>query len=339
MAYTNPYLAANKDVAAAYSANGQNMSEDQYAQWHYQNYGQKEGRTSYAAAPAAATVTPAASPVAGSTAPTGTGLLAQTAAATAAATPTANTTGTTTTGTTSANVLPADATTEGRINNLLSTDTNGNYTNQVVRQAVDRANQTFAGRGLLNSSMAAQAGQEAAISQASGIASSDAAAQATLNAKTTETTETLRQNYLAAAQSVSAAYQSNVAAINTANMSPEDKTVAIAQAAAARDGEMAYTNNLYNAQPNWQSAWLAAAATTGTTPVSAITNTDTLSNIVNDPARSAADRAAAAAQLAGIQSGAVTAAPTPAQQQAAAVQQTEEQKAALDAWYANQGSG
>lgn len=307
MAYTNPYLTANKDVAAAYSANGQGMSEDQYAQWHYQNYGTKEGRTPSAAAPAAASITPAASPAAASTTPTGTGLLAQTAAATAAATPAASTTAST-----SVSPLASDETVEGRLNGLLSTDANGNYTNQVVRQANDRAAQTFATRGLLNSSMAAQAGQEAVISKAADIAATDATAQANRNqtsinntntvaATQTANTETLRQNYLAAADRVSAAYQSNVASINTSNMSPEDKSVAIAQAGAVRDGEMTYNNNLYNSQPNWQSAWLAVASPTGGTAVSAINNTDTLANIANDPAQSAADRAAAAQRLAELQ--------------------------------------
>lgn len=333
MAYTNPYLTANKDVAAAYSANGQGMSQDQYAQWHYQNYGQNEGRTSYAAAPAAPSTTPASgvSTTGGtSTAPTSTGLLATTAAQTAAATPASSTT----TGTTSTNPLPSDATTEGRINNLLSTDGNGNYTNQVVRQAVDRANQTYAAKGLVNSSMAAQAGQEAAISQAAGIASSDAAAQATVNATSTASTETLRQNYLAAAQSVSAAYQSNVAAINSSSMTPEDKSVAIAQASSARDGEMTYTNNLYAAQPNWQTAWLAVASPTAGAAVSSITNADTLANIANDPAQSAANRQAAAAQLAALQSQQTAAAAA-----APAVSDESYMLPAPPSWYSDGGGG
>ena len=68
----------------------------------------------------------------------------------------------------------ANETIEGRIKNLLGVDANGNYTNQVVRQAADRAMQQFAGRGLLNSSMAQQAAYEAAISKAIEIAGPDA---------------------------------------------------------------------------------------------------------------------------------------------------------------------
>lgn len=70
--------------------------------------------------------------------------------------------------------VTTDETIEGRLGNLLSTDQYGSYTNQVVRQAVERAMMAFAGRGLLNTSMAAQAGQEAAISKAIEIAGPDA---------------------------------------------------------------------------------------------------------------------------------------------------------------------
>lgn len=344
MAYTNPYLTANKDVAAAYSSNGQGMSEDQYAQWHFQNYGNREGRAPSAAAPASAAITPAASPVAGSTAPAGTGLLAQTASATAAAAPAPAPIAS------GVSPLSAGETVEGRLGGLLGTDANGNYTNQVVRQANDRAAQTFATRGLLNSSMAAQAGQEAVISKAADIAATDATAQAnrnqtainnanTVQATQTAATETLRQNYLAAADRVSAAYQSNVAQINSSNMTPEDKSVAIAQAGAVRDGEMTYNNNLYAAQPNWQTAWLAVATPTAGTAVNAISNADTLANIANDPAQSAADRAAAQQRLNELRSQPAASAPE-AQQAAAAQQQYEaERQREIDAWRAGQGSG
>lgn len=63
---------------------------------------------------------------------------------------------------------------EGRLNNVLGTDAKGEYTNPVVRQAVGRAMQQLAGRGLLNSSMAMQAAQEAAIAKAIEIVGPDA---------------------------------------------------------------------------------------------------------------------------------------------------------------------
>lgn len=68
----------------------------------------------------------------------------------------------------------ANETIEGRLGNLLKTDERGNFTNPVVRQSVDRAMQQMAGRGLLNSSMASQAAQEAAIAKAIEIVGPDA---------------------------------------------------------------------------------------------------------------------------------------------------------------------
>lgn len=63
---------------------------------------------------------------------------------------------------------------EGRIGNLLDRDASGNFTNPVIRQAADRALATFAGRGLLNSSMSQEAVMEAAIAKAIEIAGPDA---------------------------------------------------------------------------------------------------------------------------------------------------------------------
>lgn len=71
-------------------------------------------------------------------------------------------------------INPETETIEGRLNGLLGTDERGNFTNPVVRQAVDRAMQQMAGRGLLNSSMASQAAQEAAIAKAIEIVGPDA---------------------------------------------------------------------------------------------------------------------------------------------------------------------
>lgn len=71
-------------------------------------------------------------------------------------------------------VDPSTMTVEGRIGNILATDQYGNFTNNVVKQASDRAMSQFASRGLLNSSMAQQAAQQAAISKAIEIAGPDA---------------------------------------------------------------------------------------------------------------------------------------------------------------------
>lgn len=58
--------------------------------------------------------------------------------------------------------------------NLLATGANGSYTNPVVQQAVNATMQQFAGRGLLNSSIAGEAAYQAAVSKAIEIAGPDA---------------------------------------------------------------------------------------------------------------------------------------------------------------------
>lgn len=74
----------------------------------------------------------------------------------------------------SRNVDAGTETIEGRIGNILATDKNGNYTNPVIQQAVNTTMQQFAGRGLLNSSMASEAAYQAAVAKAIEIAGPDA---------------------------------------------------------------------------------------------------------------------------------------------------------------------
>lgn len=77
----------------------------------------------------------------------------------------------------SATTRPVDAgqdTIEGRVQNLLAVDAQGNYKNALVQQAREAAERQFAGRGLLNSSIAQEAAMQAAISKAIEIAGPDA---------------------------------------------------------------------------------------------------------------------------------------------------------------------
>jgi hypothetical protein len=221
-----------------------------------------------------------------------------------------------------ANPLPVDfntETVEGRVGNILKTDDRGNYTNPVVRQAVDRQMQAFNERGLLNSSMAVQAGQEAAISKAADIAAADAqtynrANQADRDWQRSEWTRqneqnfSLRKDYQTAVQNVSTNYQKMVDTINSSNMTPEDKNVAIVQAQAVRDGEMTYQNNLYSRMPAWRNEWLTAAVPVHDSVLGDITNRDTLANIANDPAQPQYMRDSARQKLAELQASARTAA-------------------------------
>lgn len=245
---------------------------------------------------------------------------------------------------------------EGRIQNLMQTDDKGNYTNPTVRQAVERATQTFARRGLVNTSMAAQAGQEAAISKAIEIAGPDAqtyfqqgranqdarnvfagnevqqqyternnanawqhdanmqgqriAADATTRHE--DQSFNLRQNYVTAQDRVSQSYQTAVSNINTSNMTPEDKTAAINNAANIRDSESAYVNTIFSKQPEWQSSWLALSVSLGAADVASISDVNVLSTIAADPAQPQGTRDKASARLKELQTNPPTPAPTPA---------------------------
>lgn len=191
-------------------------------------------------------------------------------------------------------------TVEGRIGGLLGTDSAGNYANPVVRQAQDRQEQAFHSRGLRNSSMAVQGGTEAAISKAIEIASPDARTTYDNRRSNLDQMHASRSNYQQAAQTIATNFQRQVDTINASNMTPDDKSVAIAQLQAMRDGEMVFQNSLFSRVPGWQQEWLAPAVPDYNgqgVDVSRVTNTDMLANIAQDPASSAEYRARAQERL------------------------------------------
>lgn len=174
-------------------------------------------------------------------------------------------------------------TVEGRIGGILNQDERGNYTNPVVKQAENRQLQAFNQRGLLNTSMASQGAQEAVISKAVEIATPDA--------KTAyDNFASNRDNYQGAMQTIATNYQRQLDTINASQMTPEDKSVAIAQAGSVRDGELAFQNNLFSRMPDWQQEWLAPAVNTAGMDINAVSNQDTLANIASDPAQAQAMR-------------------------------------------------
>lgn len=182
--YTAP-ADANYDMS---TVEGQNKSYQDYSSAMSDAYNKKYGvNTSPTTQPSAQTTTQAVSapktmpaPTSAPTDSSAVDLKAQQKAQRAAKQSAKNkaTTTTATVANTSAvdgnAVNAANETIEGRINNLLGVDAYGNYSNPVVGQAVDRANAMFAGRGLLNSSAATEAAQEAAIAKAIDIAGPDA---------------------------------------------------------------------------------------------------------------------------------------------------------------------
>jgi hypothetical protein len=206
-------------------------------------------------------------------------------------------------------------TVQGQLGDILKTDERGNYLNPVVQQSQTRQHQLFNARGLLNSSMAMQAGGEAAISKATEIAGADARThfenrRANEDAALRQGMEndnrefTVRQDYQRAVQTVGNSFQRQIDTINASNMTSADKGIAIQQAAAARDGEIAFQNNLFSRMPAWQQEWLSPAIPNyngGGIDVSAVTNQDTLANIANDPAQPQALRQQATERLRQIQ--------------------------------------
>lgn len=136
------YFAQNADVTSAFGAENYGLSGDEFALTHFNKFGRAEGRAWPEMQKLPVLQAPQAPP--------------QLA-------PEFN-----------RSVNAKSETIEGRIQGLLGADAQGNYTNPVVRQASERAMQTFAGRGLLNSSMAQQAAIEAATSKAIEIAGPDA---------------------------------------------------------------------------------------------------------------------------------------------------------------------
>jgi hypothetical protein len=202
------YFQANPDVAEAFSKDSFGMTESQFADTHFTKFGAAEGRASPASVAVPKTTLSAgmtyasrqggigadayysnirnwANSTPGATesdrqremqaygvseedwSRSGAVLRPALVAAPVAAPPPSYA------GPTSREVAPQE-TIEGRIRNLLGTDAQGNYTNPVVQQAANRAMQSMAGRGLLNSSMAQQAAIEAATGKAIEIAGPDA---------------------------------------------------------------------------------------------------------------------------------------------------------------------
>jgi hypothetical protein len=194
-------------------------------------------------------------------------------------------------------------TVEGRVGKLLETDERGNYQHQFVRQAQDRQQQAFNARGLLNSSMAMQAAQEAAISKAAEVAAPDAKTYYDNRRGNIEQGMQVRKSYQTALESIATNYQRQLDTINASSMEPGDKDVAVRQASSVRDGEIAFQNNLFNRMPDWRSEWLSAAVPTAGLDINGVGNEDTLSNIANDPGQSQQMREQATQRLQAMRSG------------------------------------
>lgn len=172
--------------------------------------------------------------------------------------------------------------------------------NPLVRQAIARARQNFAGRGLLNTSMAEQSAQEAAIAKALEIAAPDtaayytdqrdakqfdyqtalnqqsyaqqeymarlnndlgiASAQAQYDMKVGDTTHT---NYLTMIDRIQQDTTKQVQQINSSAMPYTEKEAAIKNIQAQAQAQIANANQLFKSMNGWQDSWAVAADSYG----------------------------------------------------------------------------
>lgn len=171
---------------------------------------------------------------------------------------------------------------EGRIQNLL------NANNPVIRQAGERAMGQFAQRGLLNSSMAIEAANEAMTSKAIEIAGPDAQryfqnrrenvdwqnkfsqneqlhgydlekidAQAGANEKLASSNyaRTLQTNYLQSIQSAESQMQRFIQSIQASDIPPEAKTAQIQQMQMSFNNTISMMKAAYKNMPQWVDEW------------------------------------------------------------------------------------
>lgn len=179
---------------------------------------------------------------------------------------------------------------EGRIKNLLDAN------NPVIRQAGDRAMAQFAQRGLMNSSMAIEAANEAMTSKAIEIAGPDAQryytnrrenvdwnnkfSQADQNhqydlenqkvstdtyAKNADVSQknTLQQNYLTYVAQANDVMSKSIQAIQSADMSPDAKTSQIAEIQMVFSNAMTTYKETFKKMPAWKDEWAALAPEIG----------------------------------------------------------------------------
>lgn len=164
---------------------------------------------------------------------------------------------------------------ENYLNNILAQDST--YLQRARAKALETAN----ARGLANSSMAAGAGEAAALDAALPMAQQDASMNqqkmlqdtsqrfqkdlATLqntwsNARyDTQLTEQLQQEYRTAYSNLGQEFMQQIQQIQQGSMLPEEKTAAIQQLTTARNNRISMLNAVYSNLPRWRSEWSTLA--------------------------------------------------------------------------------
>ncbi|WP_136678610.1 hypothetical protein [Neptunomonas sp. XY-337] len=151
--------------------------------------------------------------------------------------------------------------------------------NPYIQAAKQNAKETAAERGLLNSAIAAGAGERAAIEAASPFALQDGAFrqnaalnhqqfrnqaelarynnQLSIERSAYDVTANTHGEYLAAVEEITKQATISINEIETSpSIKPEDKEVMIQNTIARRDADLAFTRQLYSSMPTWNLSWI-----------------------------------------------------------------------------------
>ncbi|MCF1437219.1 MAG: hypothetical protein LPD71_00180 [Shewanella sp.] len=171
---------------------------------------------------------------------------------TTTATPTPYSTSTdTSSGTTGSDTGWAVPTVEDEMAKLTSSDS------ITMQQAKNEGLRTAASRGLLNSSIAGQAAQQAAIQTAAPIAEKNVANQLAQQQFAQGVTANTHGKYMMATQDIVTQANISINEIETAtNISQGEKDKMIANTIKRRDADLAFMKEYYSMMPTWSGSWV-----------------------------------------------------------------------------------
>lgn len=139
---------------------------------------------------------------------------------------------------------------EKSLTNMLSSDSS------YLQQARQQGTQAAADRGLMNTSLAGQASEGAAIQAAAPIAAQDAAAEQAERQLGLSTSANLQGQYTQGVQQIMDNAAISINEIETSqNIPTAEKDAMIANTIARRDADMKFMTEFYNAMPVYQPNW------------------------------------------------------------------------------------
>ena len=151
--------------------------------------------------------------------------------------------------------MSQNQTVSGQMDKLLKSDS------PYMQQAATAGQQFANKRGLLNSTMGAQASQNSAIQAAMPIAQQDAANYNQFANLAASTSANTQGKYLDSVNQVTNNAMVSINEIETAEgISQSEKDKMIANTIKRRDADLAWTRNLYSNMPTWDFSWLDTPA-------------------------------------------------------------------------------